>query len=81
MRLYTTTLPSLPNWRVKVKTMWYKGNYVASATLPTSNGTVTINKEHANEHIAVHLAIDTIEELVNRILVNRIQYPYLNKLN
>jgi ribosome-associated translation inhibitor RaiA len=75
MRLYTTTLPSLPKWQVKVKTMWYKGNYVASTTLVTSNGTVTINKEHENEHMALHLAIDTIEELVNRI-----QYPHLGRL-
>lgn len=76
MSLYTTTLPSYPNWQVKVRTMQRNGRYVATTSLPMANGTVVLNKEHESEHTALHRVIDTMEELLNRI-----QYPYLEQLN
>ena len=76
MHIFTTTLPSLPNWRVKIRTTVYNGKHLAIVSLPTDTGMLTINKEHASEHRAIHLAIDAIEELVNRV-----QYPHGNRPN
>ena len=76
MRVYITRLPALPNWQVKIRTQWYMGEYVAFTSIPVSTGMVSVNGRNANEHLAVHEAIDLVEELVNRI-----QYPYAGKLN
>jgi len=76
MSLYLTTLPSLPKWQLKVRTTIYNGKYIAIASFPTNTGVLTINKEGATEHEALHLTIDTLETLVNRI-----QFPHAGALN
>ena len=76
MSLYTTQLRTLPKWRLKVRTTIYNGKHLAIASFPTNTGVLTINKEGATEHEALHRAIDTLETLVNRI-----QYPHAGTLN
>ena len=76
MSIYITQLRCLPEWQLKVRTTIYNGKYLAIASFPTNTGMLTINKEGATEHEALHRAIDTLETLVNRI-----QYPHAGKLN
>jgi hypothetical protein len=75
MALHLATLPSLPKWQVKVRTVWFNGKHVASVAIPTSHGMLTMNKESADEQEAVKLVLIAIEDLVNRI-----QFPYPEKL-
>ena len=75
MSLHLATLPSLPKWQVKVRTVWFNGKHVASVAIPTSHGVLTMNKENADEQEAVKQVLIAIEDLVNRI-----QFPYPEKL-
>ena len=78
MNIYTTTLPSLPNWHIKVRTTRYNGSWLAIVSVPTATGMVTLNKEHASEHVALHRAIDTIDELLTRLLYPRAELERMN---
>jgi len=76
MALHLATLPSLPKWQVKVRTVWFNGKHIASVAIPTSHGMLTMNRENADEQEAIKLVLIAIEDLVNRI-----QYPYPEKLS
>ncbi len=78
MSIYLTTLPSMPKWRIKVRTLWYNGHYIATATIPVSTGMVTLNKEHPEEHVALHRLINTLNEFVERLHFSRNELGKLN---
>ena len=78
MKTYITQLPSLPNWKVKVKTMWLNGRCTATVSLPTDNGVVSLFKEHEDEHTALHRVIDTVDELMRRIQTPRAELARMN---
>ena len=67
MTMYTSSIPNLPGWQVKVRTQWFNGQHVASVTLPVQTGMVTLNESHKSEHKAVHMVLASLTALVARI--------------
>jgi hypothetical protein len=76
MSLHIVNLAALPKWQVKVRTQWYCGKYVASIAIPTSHGTVAINREDVDEQKAIALVLATFEELIQRM-----HFSALERLN
>jgi len=67
MRVYTTILPNRPNITLKVRSFWWKGAYIASASLLAPFGVVIINGEGETEHEAIHMCVDTLNDLAGCI--------------